>query len=347
MIRILIADDSALMRNILSDILGTEPEFEVIATAKNGREVIKLNEELSPDLITMDIEMPIMTGIEATKIIMEKKPTKIVIVSAFGASDAMPTLQALKNGAIEVIQKPTGVISRNIRSIKDQLIYTLKKISKISIEKVNKINKEKIRKIEISKRGVSGKCIVIGASTGGPKALEKLLPSFSSSIDAYFFIIQHMPQTFTKSFAERLNRISDITVQEVKKSEILLPNIVYIGKGDSHFKIRVSDKKIISNLTKEPQLWGVRPCVDYLFDSAAQIFKNNILGIVLTGMGRDGTYGSKAIKDLGGMVVSQNKESAFIWGMPGSVTKAGYSDMQVSLSEIPDIIEKFVEERNE
>ncbi len=342
MTKVLIVDDSALMRNIIKDIVSDIDGFEVIGLAKNGAEAVEMVKTLSPDIVTMDIEMPVMDGIESVRAIMKDNPTKIVILSAFGAVDAMPTLNALKCGAVDVIQKPSGVISPNLRSIKHKIVSKLQEIALIPIEKIQRLNREHIRKVEASKAGIMGKCIVIAASTGGPKALEKLVPSIPSELGAYIFLVQHMPQTFTKSFSERLNRISEIEVKEVEAEEPLLPNKIYLGKGNNHFKIDVKDKRLFSSLTKEPPLWGVRPAADYLFDSAAQLFIKNTLGIVLTGMGRDGTLGCKVIKDFGGMVAAQSRASAFIWGMPGAVIQEGYADYEADLSGMPDIIEKFM-----
>ena len=292
----------------------------------------------------MDIEMPKMNGIEAVKRIMKDHPTRIVIVSAFASEDATPSLNALRNGALDIIQKPSGVISPNLRIIRNEIIDTLKLISSIPVEKIKLLNEKKLEKIALSKNSnIHEKCIVIAASTGGPKALEKLIPTISPKLNAYIFLVQHMPPTFTRSFAERLDRISDINVKEVEDGEKLEKNTIYVAKGDNHFKIKVKSDELFAKLTKEPPLWGVRPSADYLFDSASQIFKDKTLGIVLTGMGKDATQGASVIKEYNGKVVIQDKTSSFIWGMPGSVYQGGYSDYEAKLQEIPRLIKEFIE----
>lgn len=344
MIKVLIVDDSALMRNILKDIISSFPNFRIVGFAKNGEEAIELNRLLKPDLITMDIEMPKMNGIEAVKRIMHDQPTRIVMVSAFASEDASPSLKALRNGALDIIQKPSGVISPNLRIIKNEILNKLKEIAMIPLEKINAINEKTLKKITLRKNiNIKDKCIVIAASTGGPKALDKLIPTISSNLNAYIFLVQHMPATFTKSFAQRLNRISEINVKEVEEGEELKKNVIYVAKGDNHFKVKVDNDKIYAKLTKEPPLWGVRPSADYLFDSAGQIFKENTMGIVLTGMGKDATQGSSVIKEYHGKIVIQDKKSAFIWGMPGSVYQSGYADYVSELCEIPRFIKSFIE----
>ncbi len=340
MIKVLVVDDSALMRNIIKEIIESDPDFSVVGTAKNGKEAVELNDLLRPDIVTMDIEMPILDGIEATHLIMEKNPSKIVILSAFASDDATPTLQALKNGAVDFLQKPSGVISPNIRLIKFEIVEKLKEISKISVDTIKKVNENKIRKIE-NIESVSGKCIAIASSTGGPKALEKLIPALPAKLGGFVFIVQHMPQTFTKSFALRMDKLSDLPVKEVEQDERLSPSTVYIGKGDLHFKVKSKGGQPYASLSKDPPLWGVRPAADYLFDSVAQVFKENTLGLVLTGMGRDGTQGAAFIRRAGGKIIIQSKESAFIWGMPGSIFNAGHYDWQLPLEEMPGVIEDF------
>ncbi len=344
MIRVLVVDDSALMRRIISDIINSNSELVVVDTAKNGEEAIKYIKKYNPDVVTMDIEMPIMDGLTALKRIMKECPTRVIILSAFAKKDAAATITALENGAIDFVQKPSGTISLDLSDIQTTLINKIITASKIRLDKVQEDFKRHRGKFQI-KYSLTGdlKGVIIGSSTGGPRALERIIPFIPKGLNATYFVVQHMPAGFTTSFAQRLNDISQVTVKEAEEGDEVNRDFVYLAPGNFHMRVDAKrGRKLKIALNQDPPVWGVRPSVDISMDSLSRIFTKNLLGIILTGMGHDGTQGCKMIKEYDGHVVAQDKETSLIFGMPKSVIESDTADQILPLNNIIDSIINFI-----
>ena len=291
-IRVLVADDSAFIRKILSDILNSDTELEVVGSAKNGEEVLKKVKHLEPDILTLDLVMPKKNGLVVLRELMEINPLPIVVISAFSKEVSKLTINALEYGAVDFITKPHGEISLNMEDIKKEIINKVKSAFKANLKKPK--SAEKIGRYDFTEK--SNKVITIGSSTGDPKAREEIVPILPKNIPSPVLIVQHMPPLFTKSLANRLDNLSKIKVKEGKDGEKVKNGTAYIAPGDFHMEIKVVNNKPILTLNKKPKVLGVRPSIDKMMKSVSKIYKEKTIGIVLSGIGRDGTIGSKFIK---------------------------------------------------
>lgn len=361
--KILVVDDSALMRKIISDMINSQPNMEVIATARNGEDLFSKMEKFSPDVVTLDVEMPVMDGISALKKMRRMGINiPVIVLSSFSKKSSELTMECLENGAFDFIPKPSGTISLDLDKVKDDLItkinlayekcqegctkgeikrhakeaaMTIKEIAEKENKDINInniIRKKSFNKIE---------AVVIGASTGGPKALYSVITKLPEDLNIPVFVVQHMPATFTKAFADRLNSNSKLKVVESKEGDIIEKNVVYIAPGGFHMEVGM-DKKI--HLNSEPPIWGVRPAVDKLFLSAAKLYKEKLLSIVLTGMGKDGAEGTIKVKENGGVTISEDKSTCTIYGMPRATFETGMVDMVLPLNNIADEIVRITKE---
>lgn len=329
--KILVVDDSAFMRKIITEQINKIPGFEVISTARDGETCLWKIERFKPDAITLDVEMPGLGGLETLKKIKENWDIPVFMLSSAQKKDI--TIEALEAGAIDFIEKP-----KNLRQHPGEFQYELATRLEAVFGKKNRpivqthsnvaIHKEK--NIPIIKR----EAVVIGASTGGPKALLTIIESLPSDLNLPIFIVQHMPKSFTTSFAKRLDSHSKRPVMEARDGEQIKPGYVYVAPGDYHMLI--DDNNI--RLTKGPKVNSVRPAVDLLFESAADRYGSNVLAIILTGMGRDGTEGMHKIKEVRGATIAQDKESSVIYGMPGHAVNAGVVDQCANLEKIGKIL---------
>lgn len=341
-IKVIVVDDSALMRKIVSDMINSEKDMEVIGTAKNGDDLLK-KLTIIPDVITLDVEMPIINGIETLKI-LQKSNIKIpvIMLSSLTRVGADTTMECLELGAFDFIAKPSGSISLDIDKVKEELVDKIRmaKNSMISIDsKIIKFEESsKIKSTKITNKRKKIRAVVIGASTGGPKALFEVISKLPI-LNVPIFVVQHMPIGFTKSLADRLNSNSVLTVVEVANNDIIVKNKVYIAKAGYHMEIINSDR---IKLDDGETVWGVKPAVDKLFFSAAKVFKGDILSIVMTGMGKDGAEGTVAIKDSGGITLSQDEQSSTIYGMPKATYLTGKVDEVVSLNNIANRISQII-----
>ncbi|MCD1294168.1 chemotaxis response regulator protein-glutamate methylesterase [Methanocella sp. CWC-04] len=348
LIRVLVVDDSILMRTIISDMLNVPGEISVVGTAKNGMEAVEKVKELSPDVITMDVEMPGMDGISAVRAIMRQRPTPIIMVSAVTKEGAHATFSALAAGAVDFVTKPSGSISLDIERVKESLIKKIKTACKIDREKLSYSHATKGQKIKSERnRGVrASNVVVIGTSTGGPPALEKVLSSIPGNINAGILIVQHMPPGFTRSFAERLDRISDIDVKEAEDGDHVNNGLALIAPGNYHMEIVKEKAGIIRRetvrLNQGPSVHSVRPAADITMNSAADIYGSKVLGVVLTGMGCDGAFGLKNIKSRGGRTIACDEKTSVIFGMPRAAIELGCVDSVVPLDRIADEIMKML-----
>ncbi|MBP1743573.1 MAG: cheB [Firmicutes bacterium] len=349
MIEVLVVDDSALMRRIISDMINHEENMRVAGTAKDGEELLEKLETLKPDIITLDVEMPKLNGIEA---LLEMKKRRmdipVIMLSSVSSKGPMLTMQCLEAGAFDFIPKPSGEISLDISKVKAELAekINLAYDKSISSKTYGIIADEEFGKPEEKKSAEKNpeasrriNAVVIGASTGGPRALYAVITKLPEDLGVPVFIVQHMPEGFTKAFADRLNTNSRMKVQEACHLQEVEINNVYVAPGGYHMEVK-ADKKI--HLNKEPSIWGVRPAADRLFSSAAEVYGPGLLSVVLTGMGRDGAKGTEDVKKAGGTTISQDKSTCVIYGMPKAAYETGMVDFVSPLEKISEKILKLV-----
>jgi two-component system chemotaxis response regulator CheB len=344
-IKVLVVDDSALMRKIISDMIEEDDCLEVIGTARNG---VDMFEKLSgihsvnmPDIITLDVEMPRMDGITALREMKSRNiniPT--IVLSSSSTSSTKLTMDCLQEGAFDFIQKPSGPISLDINKVQYELIKKIK--MSCSVENCDRTSQTvKNQVVPEAKRYErhSIKAVVIGASTGGPKALYSVITKLPKNIGVPTFVVQHMPVGFTKAFSERLDANSNQKVVEAEENMNIISDRVYIARGGLHMKIG-RDRKL--HLVDEPPIWGVKPAVDKLFESAAEVYGGSLVSVVLTGMGKDGACGTEKIKDKGGITIAEDKSTCTIYGMPKAAYETGKVDMVLKLDDIADKITNLV-----
>jgi len=341
MVKVLIVDDSSFMRNALTSMLSSDPEIKIVGTAKDGLEAIEKVGSLKPDIVTMDVEMPKMDGLTALKQIMEKYPLPVIMVSSMTAEGAKITLDALDLGAVDFIPKNLSELSLNILKIRDILIEKVKQISKKGlIKKRLRVAEHKpLDSVKHTGTNVTGTrrigIISIGTSTGGPKALQEVLPKFPKELPVPIVIAQHMPPAFTKPFADRLSQLSALEVKEAEEGEQVIPGVALIAPGRGNMRvIRKRGIETVVSITEHQEEFLYRPSVDALMLSVAEYFPGRALGVILTGMGNDGLQGLVAIKRTGGRVFAQNEETCIVYGMPKAVVDAGVADKVLPIEEI-------------
>ena len=361
LIRVLVVDDSAFMRKVLSDLFKGENDFEVVDVARNGAEAIEKVLQHSPDVVTMDIEMPVMDGLSALEKIMTVKPTPVVMVSSLTKAGADATIRALSLGAVDFVAKSAGSISR-IDDIAKELLQKCREARGISGKR---LQPKEIQAIPVPKPkppvpstpvvpviptlitpvppvrsvafpGMSDWIVAIGTSTGGPRALQEVLPRLPGNLPCPAIVVQHMPPGFTKSLADRLNSLCDLTVKEAADNDRLTPGTVYVAPGDFHLTLRKEGNSTFIKLNKEPAIGGLRPAVDPMMVSVADIYGAKTVGVILTGMGHDGAKGMQAIKRLHGLTIAEDQSTAVVFGMPKAAIEAGVVDNILPLSQVAD-----------
>lgn len=343
-IRVVVADDSALMRKKISDILNSDVGIEVIAATRNGKETIEVIHSLKPDVVTLDVQMPVMDGFEVLGYVMSEVPTPCIMVSAFTREGTKETIKALEFGAVDFVTKPGGVISRNIDVVGREIIEKVKVAAVIPVHKLKLIWAEKA--IEAKKPYGEAleikKVFAIASSTGGTQALATLLPDIPADLPAAILIVQHMPEGFTKSLAERLNWQSKIEVVEAADRMTIRPAQAIIAMGGKHMEVHGSAENPYVVLSDKESEMGLKPCADIMMESAAKVFGPKTIGVVLTGMGHDGTRGAEAIKKAGGSIVAEDEKSCVVYGMPRSVAEAGLVDKVAALHDVAGVMTRLV-----
>lgn len=361
--KLLIVDDSAFMRKLITEFFKDDSLIEVIGTARNGRDAIRKVAMLNPDVLTMDVEMPEMSGLEALKEIMATIPKPIVMLSSTTTANAAITIEAMSNGAVDFVAKPSGTISLDLDKIKDELIQKVRAAANVSMARMKVANvtvqrpkaqlfekppmsTDPVNKItRKSWPSHSKKIIVIGTSTGGPRALQEVLTSIPATIAAPILVVQHMPAGFTKSLSNRLNQLSDITVKEAENGDLLQAGTAYIAPGGFQMTVRkVGMTNSIHLDAQHPAVGGHKPAVDVLFDSVGQITDVDRIAVVMTGMGADGSKGIQVLKRTGNtIVISEAEETCIVYGMPKSAEKTGLVDRVVKLDGIAQEIMNYME----
>jgi len=350
-INVLVVDDSAFMRKLITSFLQEDLRIEVVGTARNGNDALEKIEKLNPDVVTLDVEMPEMNGIEALRRIMSDFPRPVVMLSSTTKDGADNTLQAIQYGAVDFIQKPSGSISIDLHLIKNEIVTKVLQAGKVNVELLKKplsiqetptTRMIDYSKIELVDRGSFKKIVCIGTSTGGPRALQEVLPKLPKNFTAPVVIVQHMPAGFTKSLADRLNSLCEITVKEAENGEFLKAGTAYIAPGGSHMKIKKIGTTLAVNIDKSEIRNGHRPSVDVLFESISEIDGIQKISVIMTGMGSDGSQGLIKLKNTGKVIsIAESKETSIVFGMPKAAIETNLVDRVEHLEDIADSILKF------
>lgn len=325
--RVLVVDDSAFMRKVIADIINSDPLLEVVGTAVDGIDALGKISKLKPDVITLDVNMPRMDGLTTLKHIMERNPLPVIMLSNATQEGAEITFKALEMGAIDYIPKPSGELSLDIHKVKNELITKIKTAATAKIT----VHKRKFHPIVRRPQKFGTKVIAIGASTGGPPAIEEILSQLPENVPP-ILIVQHMPPGFTKLFARRLNSFTKFAVKEAEEGDTIVPGQAFIAPGGYHMTV-TKDGKI--HLDEGPPIHGVKPAVDPMMETVADIYKSETIGVILTGMGRDGAIGMKKIKQYGGVTIAQDEGTSTVFGMPKAAIDEGCVDKILPLFQIP------------
>ncbi|KFL44355.1 chemotaxis protein CheY [Lysinibacillus sp. BF-4] len=356
--KVLIVDDSAFMRKLISDFFVDHPTIEVVGTARNGKDAIKKVQQLKPDVITLDVEMPEMNGIDALKEIMKISPMPVVMLSSKTREGTESTLSAMEHGAFDFVAKPSGTISLDLHKIKEQLVKTVEEALKVPKSKFNSSVKvtrsvQPGHVIDTPKRAqpkrpnfssASKKIVLIGTSTGGPRALQHVITKLPKNMKAPVVIVQHMPAGFTKSLAERLNQLSEITVKEAEHGDILQNGHAYVAPGGYHLRInKVGTAYAIGLDNKTPARSGHRPAVDVMYEEMSQYKELDKIAVIMTGMGADGSKGLIELKKTGNTIaIAESAETCIVYGMPKAAVETQLVDEVVFVEDIAQTIMKYL-----
>lgn len=340
-IRVVVGEDSLFMRRMIQDVLNSDPEIEVVGSGTNGREVLKKVVKLKPDCITLDLEMPRMDGLETLRYIMSEWPTPVIILSAHTARGAEMTLTCLEYGAVDFVTKTKKWGGFPAEELIDKVrLASMVDISKIKFGPTDysfavKAHKTRSKKIE--------KVVLIGASTGGPQALMEIIPRLPGDLPACVIVAQHMPPNLTKHLADRLDSRSSLTVSEAKEGDAILPGRVLVAPGGMHLFLEERKGHPVIMLLERNELQRTAcPSVDFALTSFSTFFKEKLIGVILTGMGKDGVSGSIATRRSGGKMICQDKGTSMIFGMPDAVIKSGQADVVCPLHRLADCITSYV-----
>lgn len=334
-IRILVVEDSFLMRKIISDIISSDPKLEIVGDAKDGKEAMEKVFALKPDVVTLDINLPSVDGLHVLGEIMKKQPTRVIMLSAYSRQGTSATFRALELGAVDFIAKPSGEVSLNLSKLKEEIIFKIKLAARIELDKFSlpssAISKE-------AKPALIKKLVIIGASTGGPRALLEVMRQLPAGLPAGFLVIQHMPEGFTLSFAERIAWQSGIKAKEAEDGDAFVVDKAFVAPTGYHMTLEGSQAQAMVRLNRGPLVNFVRPSLDVTMMSGVEVFGKDIVAVVLTGMGKDGLEGARKIKEQGGTVIVQDEKTSVVWGMPKVIYKAGLADKVLPLYDIPKAI---------
>ncbi|HYV09522.1 MAG TPA: chemotaxis response regulator protein-glutamate methylesterase [Pyrinomonadaceae bacterium] len=343
-LRVLVIDDSAYVRKVVREILSRSPFLEVVGTARDGREALDLAEQLNPDVITCDLIMPELDGVGFVREQMQRKPVPIIIMSV-AKETAEAALTALDAGAIDFVQKPTALASEKIFEVSNELIEKVKAAGTIALNRLPISAPPQSRaKVETTVAGThSVDLVVLGISTGGPQALKRLIPQLPSDFPVPLVMVMHMPVGYTEMYAAKLNEMSGLEVREAAEGDEVKPGFVFLAQAGRHLTLkRNADGKVVTHLDARPFSTLHRPSVDVLFQSAAEVYRSRVLGVVMTGMGSDGKQGAAWIKSQGGLVFTEAESSCVVYGMPGVVVEAGLSDKSIALEDMAHAIREVV-----
>jgi two-component system, chemotaxis family, protein-glutamate methylesterase/glutaminase len=332
-IRVLVVDDSALMRKLIPQMLAGDDSIEVVGTAMDGSFCLKKIDELKPGVVTLDLEMPGMNGIDTLKEIMRRQPLPVIVFSSHSTEGATVTMKALGLGAFDFVTKPKDATAHMTETAKE-LIAKVKAAAECKLApRIRSGIPPRPEKISLPSTSPS-RIVAIGVSTGGPQALEYLLSQLPGDFPGTIVVVQHMPDGFTDMFARRLDELSALRVKEAQSGDVLQPGRVLICPGSRHMKVKRLPLGDVAVLTDEARVNGHRPSVDVLMRSVAEEFKNQAVGVLMTGMGDDGAEGLGEIKKQGGMTIAQSEDSCVVYGMPKAAIERGYANRVISLESL-------------
>jgi two-component system, chemotaxis family, protein-glutamate methylesterase/glutaminase len=338
LIRTLIVDDSAFVRKVVREMLSRSPFIDVVGVARDGDEALEMVEQLHPDVVTCDLQMPRLDGVKFVREQMSRRPLPILILTA-SPEDGENALQAIDAGAIDFMQKPSALANHEILVIRDELVEKVKAAARAPLGNLQRIFPIVSDTSAFGTRATKVDLVVIGISTGGPQALRYLIPQFPADFPVPMAMVLHMPVGYTQLFAEKLDEISPLKVVEAIEGEPLVAGTVLLAQAGKHLSFRRTAKgNVVAQLSTEPMDLPHRPAADILFQSASEVYRSRVLGVVMTGMGNDGRQGAAWIKAQGGTVLTEAEDSCVIYGMPRSVVEAGLSDGAVPLGQMAQAI---------
>ncbi len=334
-VRVLVVDDSALMRKLIPQLLKTDSSIEVVGTAMDGNFGLRKIEELRPQVVTLDLEMPGMGGLEMLKEIMRRHRLPVIVVSSHSTHGASVTLQALSLGAFDFVAKPSDVSAR-MPEIAQELIAKIKAAAQSRGVRLTPVPGilPRVQKAALNTRQMPTKVVAIGISTGGPQTLQHFLSQLPRDFPGSILVVQHMPEGFTEMFARRLDETCAISVKEAQSGDLLLAGRVLICPGNRHLKVKRLPLGDVAVLSDDPRVNGHRPSADVLFSSAAEEFGPKAVAVLMTGMGDDGAQGLGAVKAAGGLTIAQSEESCIVFGMPKAAIDRGYAVRVVALDAL-------------
>ncbi len=343
---VLVVDDSAFMRKLISEMIESSGEYCVVGMAVDGIDALEQIRSLAPDIVTLDIEMPRLDGLQALEQIMSEMPRPVVMLSAAGSERGNEmTLRALDRGAVEFVRKPSGPISIDLLAVREELIAALNAARSVNMAGIRTppnpaapVTTETSPKMAVAS---AERVVAIAASTGGPRALGEIIPRLPETLDAAVLIVQHMPREFTRTLSHRLDVMSALPVAEAQDGEPLRANRVYLAPGGFHMRVEGAAGDAAIRLDDGPTIWGVRPAADPLFVSVAEVFGDSAIGVILTGMGRDGAEGLRRIRDAGGLGVVQDRDSSIIYGMPQAALALAGADRVAAVQDMPRVIREL------
>jgi two-component system chemotaxis response regulator CheB len=335
------------MRKVLSDLFAAEADFTVIDTARNGKEAVDKVKRLKPEVVTMDVEMPILDGISALEIIMRESPTPVVMVSSLTREGADATLKALEKGAVDFVAKTAGPIS-SIDQIRTEILAKCRAATRANVRQLVRPPAPPPPpppRPPAFSPSTDERIVAIGTSTGGPRALQEVITRLPGNLPCPLVIVQHMPAGFTKSLADRLNSLSALTVKEAQHGDVLSPGLAVIAPGDFHLTLEREGHKTVVRLNQEPPVGGHRPSVEPMLESVARIYGSRAVGVILTGMGHDGSRGMKTLKTARGFTIAEDQSTTVVFGMPKAAIEIGAIDKVVPLPGIAAEIVRHLQDK--